>query len=160
MNEASVEQGVVAFLAAQLPEGTVLRKGTDIREKPTGQKIIIAAVREVPRDVGSLYRGLLTLLIQTPVLMAANGSPINEPADHGTMVSAVEAAINPRVDASAADPQAEAERVAAVKAALDAAMQAAADCKCGSTYSEGPRSSHNEGHWITTIDVILGLERL
>lgn len=154
MNE-TIEAGVVAFLAGQLPEGTVLRKGTEIQEKPTGEKIIIAALRDMPRDVGNLYRGLLTLLIQTPVIKQSDGTPLFTPADHSTAVDLVEYAMNPLVDEDH-----DAAAVAAIKAALNDAMQEASEFSCSSTYCEGPQSAHNEGHMITTIDVILGLQRL
>ena len=161
MNE-QIETGLVAFLATQLANGTIIRKGTEIREKPVGERLIIAAVRDVPREVGSLYNGMLTLLVQTPIVLNADGNPSSglSPADHSAMVEAVEAAMNPRLDPEAEDQVAEAARVAAIKTALDTAVRDAAGFSCTSTYCEGPQSAHNDKHWITTLDVLLGLQRL
>lgn len=154
MNNEEIEQGVVNYLATQLPEGTVLRKGTEIQERPVGQKLVIVAVRDVPRDVGKLYTGTLTVLVQTPYIM--DGSEARHtPADHGAIVNAVEYAMNPVVDEDHDEAA-----VAAMHAALSAAIQAAANCRCGGAYSEGPRTVSDKDQWITTFDVLLGLERL
>lgn len=158
----AIESGIATFLASQLPEGTLVRRGSEITEKPTGQRIVIAAVRDVQREVGSLYNGMLTVLIQTPVIMQSEGVAAEGMTtdDHETIVAAVEGALNPVIDLEAEDQEVEAARVAAVKAALDSAVQEASDFTCGSTYCEGPQSSNNMEHLITTIEVKLGLERL
>lgn len=157
-----IESALATFFAGQLASGTIIRRGSDMREKPVGERLVIAAVRDVPHDAGALYRGMLTLLIQTPIVLNADGTAATQasPDDHGAFVTAVEAAINPRINSAAEDQVAEAARVAAVKQALDTAMQAAAGFACPSTYCQGPQSARDERHWITTIEVVLGLRRL
>ena len=159
MNENSIEQAICDYLEEQLDGEQVIRKGTEIRQRPVGELLVIIAVREVPKDAGNLYRGILTVLVQTPIIMNDDGSPKNQPSDHGALVSAVEAVINPRINPSASNAGDEAARVQALKTAFDQALTTTAQCTCGGVYADGPKSAHDDKHWISTIEVILGLQR-
>ncbi len=135
-----LEQGVADFLKAFFAANDIaaaVHPGTTNEAIPPNDSLVVASFKECPHDVGPLYRGMMELIVSTPATVQKTVE------DHRNLVTDVEDAF----DQENADD-------------LSSSVQAAADCAVKGWFYQGPRESTRDERWETTLDFVLGIERL